>query len=308
MYEIKTRVLLTLFRIKGIGKKFLCTFLDLVQKEKEESFSWEDNDSILRLMKCIRTSSGYRNLAKEDLLQAMEEIDSYLDYCMHLDIQIVPIWSELYPCRMRLWPVAPIFIFVRGNIDIVQEKKTVAMIGARSASGFSIRIAHRLAQRFVEQDFVVVSGLARGCDTAAHVGCMKSQGKTIAVLAHGLAMEVYPKANLSLSEQIVDEGGLLISEYDIFSAHHKGSFLARNRIQVLLSDGLVVIEGAQKGGTAYTVEYARKLGVPVGYFWSTERWWRHQRASSINQLLKDNGRGLMIDSMDSLEGFIGSLH
>ena len=106
----------------------------------------------------------------------------------------------------------------------------MAVIGTRDSSEHEGRVAHRLGEVYAVEEFAVVSGLPLECDTAAHEGVLDAVEKTIAVLAHGLD-EVRPARNKELAQRIVDQGGMLISEYAFGMAPYKGQYVERNRIQ-----------------------------------------------------------------------------
>jgi DNA processing protein len=111
---------------------------------------------------------------------------------------------------------------------------------------------------------VVVSGLARGVDSAAHLGALEAKCSTWAVLAHGLA--VAPTSNIELAHRIVEEGGALISEYRPAEPPQRFQFIERDRIQAGLADAVLVVETGTQGGSMHTVRAATSAGIPV---WAT---------------------------------------
>ena len=110
-----------------------------------------------------------------------------------------------------------------------------------------------------KNNIVVVGGLAKGIDSAAHIGTLQAKGKTIAVIGTGIDL-VYPKENKDLMEQIVENGGTIISEYPLGTKPDKQNFPRRNRTIAGLTDGVLVIEAREKSGALITVDYALEQG------------------------------------------------
>lgn len=116
---------------------------------------------------------------------------------------------------------------------------------------------------YAEKGWVVVSGLAQGCDTEAHRGCIEAGGKTVAVLAHGLDM-VYPPENESLAKDIIESGGCLVTEYRPHDMPEEEHFIARNQIQEALCKAVIVVESDFEGSTMHTAQYATQLRRKLG--------------------------------------------
>ena len=135
---------------------------------------------------------------------------------------------------------------------------SLAIVGARKCEEESLRLATRLAENFAKLGITIISGLAIGIDTAAHEGTLNSIGKTVAVLGSGFN-KLYPKCNKELSEKIVDNNGLVISEYEPDTPPLKPNFVNRNRIIAALSSGVIVIEASEKSGSISTAKVAMNL-------------------------------------------------
>src|SRR5688572_6701731 len=119
-----------------------------------------------------------------------------------MGMTVVSVTSRNFPARLRHIPQAPVVLFVRGDLTCLNAVNSVAVVGTREPSSYGVAAGTRLAQRFGERGWVVVSGLAVGCDTAAHTGCLIGGGRTVAVLAHGLDT-IYPAVNRPLADRIV---------------------------------------------------------------------------------------------------------
>ena len=162
-----------------------------------------------------------------------------------------------FPKRLKNIPEAPVILYVKGNVAALNMERTVAIVGTRQPTDYGLKAGEKLASTFARSKFVIVSGLAVGCDTAAHKGCLKENGITIAVMPSGLDW-IYPKENNSLAHEILDKNGCLISEYPIGTSPKSSYFIARDRLQSGLSKVVIVIETGIKGGTMLTVEFALK--------------------------------------------------
>lgn len=170
------------------------------------------------------------------------------------NISVIEISSTAYPRFLRLITDPPPIIFVRGNLKTLEIDRCVAMVGAREASPCGTEIAKRMAMHLGESGWLTVSGLALGIDTAAHTGALISRGKTIAVLAHGLD-QASPRSNARLADQILEADGLWLSEHSISVPARREYFLRRNRLQIGLSCGSIIIEAALRSGSMAQANY-----------------------------------------------------
>ncbi|WP_444893639.1 DNA-processing protein DprA [Microbulbifer sp. TRSA001] len=155
--------------------------------------------------------------------------------------------DQRYPLGLEGAPSPPEVLYARGNIDLL-SRPGIAIVGSRDASTNGLEIARRIAGYAVSKGNVVVSGLALGIDAAAHEGALAVGGGTIAVLAHGLHT-ANPRANYKLAMRILDADGLWVSEHPEGVSPQRHFFVARNRIQVGLSQSSVIVESATSSGT-----------------------------------------------------------
>ena len=163
-----------------------------------------------------------------------------------------------YPVLLRAIADPPDRLYVRGTIP---SGCMIAVVGSRRATPYGLRVAERLARELAGLGVVVVSGLARGVDAAAHRGALAAGGQTVAVLAGGLD-RIYPPEHASMAEQIAGQGALL-SEARDGTAPLPGLFPVRNRIISGLSRGLVVVEAAERSGALITARMALEQGREV---------------------------------------------
>jgi len=159
---------------------------------------------------------------------------------------------------------APTVLFVRGAVEVLQ-RKGMAVIGSPYADAFGRRTAHAVPQRCVAAGYTVISGLAAGCDTAAHRGCLDADGVTIALLAHGLD-HICPPENKDLANEIVARDGALVSACLLEQAPAPAHFIARGRLQSGLSQGVIFIQSEREGGAMHRVSFAHQQRRPVGVF------------------------------------------
>ena len=140
--------------------------------------------------------------------------------------------------------------------------KAVSIVGARRCSAYGKRMAQEIGQKLGENGFIVLSGMARGIDTYAHMGCLDGKGYTAAVLGSGCDV-IYPAENRLLYERIVENGGCVMSEYQMGASPIAMNFPRRNRIVSALSDVVVVIEARDKSGSLITADFALEHGKDI---------------------------------------------
>lgn len=177
-----------------------------------------------------------------------------------MDIIKIETTDPQFPRRLRrIGAECPEVIYCRGNLDLLNQHERVAIIGARAADAEGCGAAYRLGQLWARNGYVVVSGLALGCDTAAHRGCLDEGGKTIAIVASGLDI-CHPKENKALEQEIIDKGGLILSEHPLGVKANPTRLVARNRLQAALSNIVILAQSPIKGGSMHTINFARRYG------------------------------------------------
>ena len=153
-------------------------------------------------------------------------------------------------------------IYAMGNLDLLNREHMVAIIGSRKATRTGNSKAYDLGISYAKKGYVVVSGLALGCDASAHRGCMAADGGTIAIVATGLNL-VHPRENIPLQEEILRKGGLILSEQPLGVKANPTRLVSRNRLQAALSEEVIVAECPKHSGTMHTVRFAQKYGKKV---------------------------------------------
>jgi len=190
--------------------------------------------------------------------------DKFLESEYHLmnkrQVDVVTWTDSHYPQSLREIPDAPVVLYVKGNLP-ADDPLSISIVGSRRASFYGVSISEKFACRFAELGFTVVSGMARGIDTAAHNGALRAYGTTIAVLGCGLD-HVYPLENRDLLEKIV-ETGAVVSEFPMQTLPLPYNFPRRNRIISGLSLGVIVVEAATRSGALITADFALEQGREV---------------------------------------------
>jgi DNA processing protein len=174
--------------------------------------------------------------------------------------QVLTLNDPLYPIRLKEIPFPPPLIFVKGEIK-TEDSLALAIVGTRRASYYGTKTCRSLARQLALRGVTVVSGLARGIDTAAHQGSLEEGGRTLAVLGCGLDV-VYPPENRELYSRI-PENGALVSEFLLGTPPEAHNFPRRNRIISGLSLGVLVVEAGGKSGALITAKFALEQGREV---------------------------------------------
>jgi len=175
--------------------------------------------------------------------------------------QILSFWDEAYPQTLRELPSPPMLLFLIGDPSLLRDRG-IAMVGSRGATLSGKRRARDFSAELAKKGWTIISGLAKGIDSAAHVGALQAQGRTIAVLGCGVDV-VYPTENSALYDRIRSGGGLLVSEYPPGTPPRPIFFPRRNRLIAALCKGLVVVEAATRSGSLITANIANDLGKSV---------------------------------------------
>lgn len=195
----------------------------------------------------VSVQRQYRSWAREQL----SELEKLGGSC-------VSFHDDNYPKSLKDLADPPPLLFMLGEF-LPEFERTVAVVGARKCSVYGETVASRLGAELADNSLTLVSGLAYGIDEAAHKGFLSNGGAQVAVIGSGFS-NIYPRSNNALAKDIVQEGGVLISEYPPVTAPHPYNFPARNRILAALSNKVVVVEARAKSGSLITADFALDLG------------------------------------------------
>lgn len=202
----------------------------------------------------------YREMIERALPLAEEE----LARCRQADITLLPYFTSDYPTALHaLGGARPVLLYAKGNLGLLQSPASIlGIVGTRQPSPEGLAAAHRIAYEEAEKGRVILSGLAYGCDAAAHHGALDATGRTIAVIATGLD-RAHPEAHQALQDRIIASGGLVLSEYPLATPVDTYRLIARDRLQAALSAELLVIECGVQSGTMHTVHFAERYHRPI---------------------------------------------
>jgi DNA processing protein len=179
-----------------------------------------------------------------------------------LEIKTISIEDKEYPELLKKIPEYPKTLYFRGKI--LPKENCFAIVGTRRCSDYGKQIALEIGEDLIKSGLTIISGLAEGIDTHAHLSAVKRKKRTIAVLGTGLdEKSIYPQTNLKLVKKILETGGCLISEYPPGTRGSKFSFPKRNRIISGMSLGVLVVEAKRKSGSLITAMWAKRQGKKV---------------------------------------------
>ena len=202
------------------------------------------------------TGIGCRDDTAMLAMQRAEEcaIDDYMHALAKRGIALITEEDDAYPALLREIDDRPVFLYARGDLTILAGP-CLALVGTREMSDYGRRVVETFIPPIVHAGIVTVSGLAYGIDAEVAKETLRAQGKTVAVLGHGMGT-MYPKANAKLADAIIDGGGLILAEFPLDTAPDKYTFPARNRIIAGLSMGTIVLEAAKESGSLITADLA----------------------------------------------------
>ena len=202
----------------------------------------------------------YREMIERALPLAEEE----LARCRQAGITLLPYFASDYPIALHaLGGSRPVLLHAKGDLGLLQSPASIlGIVGTRQPSPEGLAAAHRIAYEEAEKGRVILSGLAYGCDAAAHHGALEATGRTIAVIATGLD-RAHPEAHQALQDRIIASGGLVLSEYPLATPVDTYRLVARDRLQAALSAELLVIECGVQSGTMHTVHFAERYHRPI---------------------------------------------
>lgn len=214
-----------------------------------------DSDDILNFSE--KRLSEIPLLTKKDIdeiikLKESDALEKELKRITSENITVIDIFDENYPKLLKEISSPPIVLYVKGNVSVLNDY-IFSIVGTRIPSIYGLSMAESFASRLASLGISIISGLARGIDTAAHKGALKT-GKTIAVLGSGIS-NIYPRENKHLSEMI-SENGALVSEFPLLEPPLKENFPRRNRVVSGLAHGVLVIEAAERSGALITAHCA----------------------------------------------------
>ena len=248
-YDAMEQYWIWLATIPGIGPK---KFYRLIGIYEDARAVWDNvGDPEMAFL-------GEQTLAKLKKARSEQYFYRLFNRLEQLDVDVITRLSDDYPPLLNTIFDPPAVLYVRGA-EALRAERAFAIVGSRRATRDGKRAAREIAEGLSRNGVTVVSGLARGVDTAAHEGAVKAEGPTVAVLGCGVDI-VYPPENDQLAQRILETGGALVSEYPPGTRPLAGHFPARNRIISGMSAGTLLVEGAQGSGAMITMDFAAEQG------------------------------------------------
>lgn len=213
-----------------------------------------------------------------------------------MKIEEISINNSEYPEQLRNIYEPPHKLYILGNKEILKQKG-IAIVGSRKATEYGKKIAFNISRELSINGINIISGLAIGIDSYAHLGNLNQNiGKTIAVLGSGID-KIYPKENIELAKKIIQSKGCIISEYPAGTKASKLNFPQRNRIISGISKGVLVVEANEKSGALITADFAIEQGREV---FAVPGDITKEQSKGCNLLIKD-GAKIVLSSQDILE-------
>lgn len=227
------------------------------------------------LMKDVHSVSEIFDLSNSDLIELIpresmrkeilgksnwDRAEEEYEYCLEHGIDILFFQDKRYPQRLNFYEASPCLLYYKGEADL-NTQRVVSIVGTRDPSSHGRIACERVINELVKHNCLIVSGLAYGIDITAHKAALKQGLKTIGVTAHGFD-QLYPADHSHVAKDMITQGGLL-TEYPIGTEMIPKLFPTRNRIVAAMSDVVIVIESARKGGSLITAEFANEYGKDV---------------------------------------------
>ena len=289
-----------LLSLPRVGRK---TALSFYENENNKFVNTSDIFEAIKLY----TSKGkkFPSISKELLIDSYNKSEILIKKSIDENHFMIAFGDDNYPQKMLHIEDPPLLLYAKGHIKALSNQNSVALIGKRKVSKFGSEASYKVGTVLAKDKITIVSGLALGCDTQAHLGCVNANGLGIAVLAHGLD-QVHPSSNKKLVDELIEKNGLLITEYPLGTSPAKFNYVDRDRIQSGLSDAVIVMETDEVSGTMQTVQFAEKQKRPLGVLDFPSEAYEQGIALGNRMLIKEK-RGYAFNLDDNLISFYQSI-
>ena len=253
MLSNETVSLIHLNMIQGVGLKTVQVLRDVFGSAERALQATSEE-----LSKIEQLSPTIRDLLRRKPVQY--PIERELEWIHEYGCQIVTLYDDAYPSRLKEIDTPPLVLYIRGELTS-EDALSISLVGSRDAKDYGRKVGYRLSFQLAQRGLTIVSGLAKGIDTSAHRGALEAGGRTIAVMGNGLSF-IYPATNSDLAEKITTSGAL-ISEFPMGVKPKPRNFPRRNRIISGLTLGTVVVEASNRSGALITARLAGEQGREV---------------------------------------------
>lgn len=234
-------------------------------------------------------------------LEKIEETQHQREVLKKYGVSFCTAEDMTYPRELLNGKGRPPVLYYKGDIEILNQFKNIAVIGGRKISETGRHLAYQTAQKIGEAGINIVNGLALGCDTEAIRGALNVGARCVVILPCGLE-QVVPKVNRDLAGEILEKGGCILSEYPIGTKIEKYRYIERDRLQSGISQGVFVVEAEEGSGTMHTVDFALRQYKRLACYS-----YKMTELSSGNKYLESTGKAQIISNQTDVENYIGKI-
>lgn len=233
-------------------------------------------------------------IKKNIFLPKDDELEKELKNCEKEGVKIIDYTDNIYPDYLKNIPSFPIVLSCKGNLELLKNERKLAIVGSRTCSINNFNFVKKISAEVSNYGYIIVSGMAKGIDAAGHIGSLKNG--TIAVVGTGIN-KIYPKENEYLYYEILDNNGLIITEFPYNTTPKPENFPMRNRIIVGLVRGVLIANAGAVSGTTYTAKQALEFNREIMVFPGSPY---DEKSVGSNKLLKE-GATMVVDTKDIIE-------
>lgn len=288
--------LLTLLELSSVGRRTVQQLLHTFDRAHFNHQPIHEQSDILNHL--------FYKPGETQLNHARKRAETILDHAQKTGVQLVGYGEKHYPDRLNVLADFPVVLFVRGDPAAMHRKRTVSITGSRRAGEKALEITETYTRKLAESGWHLVSGLTKGCETAAHRGALQASMPAVVVLGSGLD-HVHPRSSTRMAEKILEKGGCWVSEHPNGTRVYKRQLIERDRIRSALSDGVLLIQESFSGHAMHTVRFAKSQGKPLAVLDPKHR--AVSGDSTGNNFLVKANAGVPIRNDKDLEHFINNL-
>jgi len=287
--------IITLMQLPDVGSKTVLKLYNHVSNRRLINLDFNDYISLIEEI----TNKKFMGIQIDKSKLKAEKL---LEQCYLNKIKIFSFLDDDYPNRLKkIGNDKPVILFSKGNHDIMKTGYNLAFIGSRKVSKENYKIGVKFSKLAVDMGVNIISGLAIGCDTAGHRGALLTNknllsGKTLAVLPSGI-QNIYPKKNTTLSNEILEEEGCLISEKPPFESPEKYDYIMRDRLQAALSESIFILQSSLGSGTVHTAKFGEKYSKKIFCYGINTQ----NKGMELNKKLINEGKAFDINSEEQFK-------
>lgn len=290
--------LIALSKIQGVGLRTINQLPD------QDILKLKNLEDIYNYIISFEGFGSRVNKSYDEIKKAYNIAQLIKEECKKAKIEIITKFDDKYPERFKKLSNYPPFFYAKGNSSIL-KKTGIAIIGTRFPSNKGMAWGTKLSEIITGKGYTIISGLAAGSDSCAHIGCLRAGGETIAVMPTHLN-NIYPSQNKKLFNDILDNNGCVISEYELGHPINENDFVLRDRLQAALAVGTIVIEAGIGGGTMHAVNTTLKLERPLAFLKFSEEHYEQYENASANKSFLENGKALPIANSSDIDNFLNA--